>query len=227
MNLHRSRECLFGCENVYKISIFYYFFLAIILRTERLVTLYFNVVKQFWKEKPYMIDQLTERKNMMTAIEFVASLPMPVKSSKVDYDEQKAAANIKHQLIERKKLHFRRRQLNDIMCIISLFGLALMIIDTELRLNEVNTTIMIFIRLLISISTVLLVGFVFYYHALDIRLYTINNHIVDWRVTLSIRAIVTILCEVVVCAIHPFPFNDKMSSNESAWLKIFLTLPSK
>jgi hypothetical protein len=164
---------------------------------------------------------------MITEIEFVGSLPMSVKRSEMDYDEQKAAAKFKHQLIERKKLHFQCRRLNDIMCIIALFGLVLMIIDTELRLNEVNTIMMIFIRLLIGISTVLLVVFVLYYHALDIRLYTINNHIVDWRVTLNIRAILMILCEVVVCAIHPFPYNNKTSSKDSDWLKICLTLPSK
>jgi len=167
------------------------------------------------------------KKNMMTAIDFVASLPMSRTSSKSEYDEQKAAVKIKHQLIERKELHFRRRQVNDIMCIIAVFGLLFMVIDTELRFNEVNTTIMIFIRPLISISTVILVGLVLYYHALDIRLYAINNHIVDWRVTLTIGTILMIVGEVVVCAIHPFPRNDKKTPNGSGWLEMFLTLPSK
>jgi hypothetical protein len=164
---------------------------------------------------------------MMTAIEFFASLPMSRRSSKINYDEQKAAATIKHQLIERKELHYRRRQVNDYMCIIALIGLVLMIIDTELRLYDFDLTIMIFIRPCISISTIVLVGLVLYYHVLNIRLYTINNHIVDWRVTLNIRAILIIICEVLICLIHPFPHNHKTSPNDSGWREMFLTLPSK
>ena len=163
----------------------------------------------------------------MTAIEFVASLPMSRIHNEIDSEEQKLAAKIKHQLIERKQLHFRCCQVNDIMCIIGMFGLVLMIIDAELRLNEVNTSVTIFIRSLISISTMFLVGLVLYYHALNIRLYTINNHIADWRVTMSIPAILMILCEVVVCVIHPFPYIEETSSNNSGWFEMFVTLPSK
>jgi hypothetical protein len=173
-----------------------------------------------------MIDEHI-KKNMTTAIEFVASLPMSRPSIKTDYDEHKAAEQMKHQLIERKELHFRRRRVNDIMCIIAVFGLLLMVIDTELRFNEVNTTIRTLIRPLISISTAILVGLIFYYHSLDIRLYVINNHIADWRITLSIRTILMIVCEVVVCSIHPFPRNDKKMPSRSDWLEMCLTLPSK
>jgi len=167
------------------------------------------------------------KKNMMTAIDFVASLPMSRTSIKSDDDEKKAAINIKYQLIERKKLHFRRRRVNDIMCVIAVFGLLFMIIDTELRFNEVNTIIIILIRPLISISSVILVGLILYYHALDVRLYAINNHIVDWRITLSISNILMIVCEIVVCAIHPFPRYDKKTQNRSGWFEMFLILPSK
>ncbi|UJR11490.1 hypothetical protein I4U23_015670 [Adineta vaga] len=144
-------------------------------------------------------------------------------------DEEKGLTSetrmIKHHLIQRKELHFRCRQVNDFMCIIALAGLLLMIIDTELRLNETNSKILIFIRPSISILTILLVGLIFYYHALDIRLYTINNHIADWRVTIDFRAILLIICEILVCSIHPLPFYDKPLSKDSAWLKIFLTFP--
>ncbi|CAF0815305.1 unnamed protein product [Adineta ricciae] len=134
-------------------------------------------------------------------------------------------SKIKYQLIERKKLHFRCCQVNDIMCIIALFGLLSMIIDTELRLNDIESNLLIFLRPSISISTLLLVGLILYYHALNIQLYTINNHIADWRVTIDFRALLLVLCEVLVCSIHPFAFDDKTLSTESAWLKIFLTFP--
>jgi hypothetical protein len=113
------------------------------------------------------------------------------------------------------------------MCLVGLFGIILMIIDTELRSNQVNGIVIIFIRILITISTIFLVGLVLYYHAINIRLYTINNHIVDWRVTLSLNAILMIICEVLVCVIHPFPYVNQTSSNDFAWIDMFLTLPSK
>lgn len=166
-------------------------------------------------------------KNMMTAMDFVASLRMSQASCKPEHDEQLAALKMKHQLIERKELHFRCRRVNDIMCIIAMLGLVLMIIDTELRFNQTNTSMIAIIRPLISISTIILLWLVMYYHVLDIRLYAINNHIADWRVTLTIRAILLIMCEIVICAIHPFPRYSKASSDDSDWFEMFLTLPSK
>jgi potassium intermediate/small conductance calcium-activated channel subfamily N member 3 len=152
----------------------------------------------------------------MTATEFFTSLPISQTSSKTEYDEHMAVIKMKNQLIERKELHFRCQQVNDITCIIAVFGIVLMIIDTELRFNQTNGIMMIFIRPLIGISTIVLMGFVLYYHVLDIRLYAINNHIADWRVTITIRAILLIVFEVLVCAIHPFPYQYKASSNDSA-----------
>ena len=103
-----------------------------------------------------------------------------------------------------------------------------MIIDTELRLNEISKTNITIIRPLITISSMILMGLVVYYHILDIRLYAINNHIADWRVTLKIRGLLTIICEVIVCAIHPFPYILKFStSHDVAWLEMVLSLPSK
>ncbi|CAF2375522.1 unnamed protein product [Rotaria sp. Silwood2] len=62
------------------------------------------------------------------------------------------------------------------------------------------------------------------------RLYAINNHIADWRVTVTIPAIVIILSEALVCGIHPFPYDNKPSSissllNNSGGIQMFLTLP--
>lgn len=93
------------------------------------------------------------KKNSVTAIGFVTSLPMFRSDNQATYDERKSGVNLKHQLIERKELHFRCRRMNDIMYIIALFGLVLMTIDTELWLNQLNATSRILICSLISIST--------------------------------------------------------------------------
>jgi hypothetical protein len=149
-----------------------------------------------------------------------------VRQKKVSDGEK--SLKMKRSLAERKELHFRCCRVTDMMCIIALFGVILMIIDTELRLNQTSKTSDIFIRPLISISTVILLGLAIYYHMLDIRLYTINNHIGDWRVILTVKNLLVIMCEMVLCAIHPFPFINKLSSpGDGFWLDMMLTLPSK
>ena len=163
----------------------------------------------------------------MTAIEFLASLPISRKSFEINFDDQRSAANIRNQLIERKTLHFRCRYVNDIMCFIGIFGLTLMILNTEFQLNKSNENLIILISFLISLSTLILIILVLYYHALHIRFYTINNHIADWRLTLDLNAILFILFELFICIIHPFPFSTKISKKNSGWIEMFLRLPSK
>ena len=173
-----------------------------------------------------MVDEQVG-KNMMTAMDFVASLRMSQASCKPEYDEQLAALKMKHQLIERKELHFRCRRVNDIMCIIAMLGLVLMIIDTEFAVQPNEFFLDCHHSSFHQYFNCYSFGLVLYYHIIDIRLYAINNHIADWRVTLTIRAILLIMCEIVLCAIHPFPRYSKASSNDSDWFEMFLTLPSK
>jgi hypothetical protein len=165
---------------------------------------------------------------MVIPIELVDLVPMSRARQKKISDGAKSMLRMKLSLIERKELHFRCCRVTDMMCFIALFGVVLMIIDTELRLNQISKTSDIIIRPLISFSTVILIGLVIYYHILDIRLYAINNHIVDWRLTVTIRSLLMIISEVIVCAIHPFPYITKISSlSDVLWLDMLLTLPSK
>ncbi|CAF1409873.1 unnamed protein product [Adineta steineri] len=161
------------------------------------------------------------------SIELTEVIPMSGLRSKKLINEENSVLTLKRSLIERKELHFRCRRVNDIMCIIALFGLILMIIDTECRLDQVYENNIIMIRPLISISTGILVGLVIYYHSLDIRLYAINNHIADWRVTLKIRGIMMVICEIIVCIIHPLPYVSKYLSSDNglAWINMIMTLP--
>ena len=171
-----------------------------------------------------MVDARIER-SMMTAIEFVKSLRMSQTSSKAEYEEELASRKMKNQLIERRDLHFRCRRVNDLMCFVALFGVVMMVVDCELRFAAFPSAILIFTRSLVTVSTLLLVGLVLYYHALDIRLYAINNHIADWRITITIRNILFIICECLVCSVHPF-FDYGKSTSRLSWMEVFLTLPS-
>ena len=169
---------------------------------------------------------------MVAQIELSTFVPLSRSNSEKKNDERKSLKNMKSRLIERKELHFRCRRVNDIMCIVAMFGLFLMILDTELRLDHVNHITINLIRPLITVSTVLLVGLVVYYHSLDVRLYAINNHIADWRVTLTIHGILIAIIEILVCAIHPFTYIhiSSISSapvNNIGLFEMMITLPSR
>lgn len=169
----------------------------------------------------------TNNNNMAIPIDMVEFVPISGARGKKTSDGEKSILKLKRSLIDRKELHFRCCRVNDIICIVALFGLVLMIIDTEFRFNHISKTGDIIIRSLISISTMILIVLVIYYHVLDIRLYAINNHIADWRVTLTIRGLMMTICEVIVCSIHPFPYIIKSSSLQNiVWLEMVLTLPS-
>jgi potassium intermediate/small conductance calcium-activated channel subfamily N protein 3 len=166
--------------------------------------------------------------NVVIPMELADYVPISAARAKKTSDGGKSIVRMKYRLIERKELHFRCRRINDMMCVIALLGLVLMIVDTELRLNQISTMSVTVIRPLISGSTVILIGLVLYYHILDIRLYAINNHIADWRVILTSRGLLLTISEVVVCSIHPFPYIHKSSSSDDVvWLQMALTLPSK
>lgn len=172
------------------------------------------------------------KKNLVTAIEFVESLPISQQHHTEKQDDEETFAAMKDQLIQRKTLHYRCRHINDLMCFFAVFGLVLMILDTEMRLNQIDSDIIVVFRPLIGISTAVLVALIVYYHSLNMRLYAINNHIADWRVTITIQALSSISCEVLLCVIHPFPYKGKTysistESNKYAWIQMFLTLPSK
>eukprot|EP00106_Octopus_bimaculoides_P017965 XP_014785407.1 PREDICTED: small conductance calcium-activated potassium channel protein-like isoform X1 [Octopus bimaculoides] len=61
---------------------------------------------------------------------------------------------------------------------------------------------------LISVSTVILLGLILAYHALEvqsIQLFAVDNCVEDWRIAISWRRGMQLLLEIIVCAIHPIP----------------------
>jgi potassium intermediate/small conductance calcium-activated channel subfamily N protein 3 len=83
-----------------------------------------------------------------------------------------------------------------------------MIIENEItfiNIYEKETIYSWFIKLTITITTIILVGFVFYYHHLDLNLYSVNNSLDNWRVGLTQTKIFLILFETIICVIHPIP----------------------
>jgi hypothetical protein len=104
------------------------------------------------------------------------------------------------------------------MCFLGLFGIILMIINNEISFtkgDDDDTIVNWFIKLTISISTLILIGLILYYYHLDLKLYCIKNSVEDWRIGLTGKKIFLMTVEILICAIHPIPghFYSNWSSN--------------
>ena len=83
-----------------------------------------------------------------------------------------------------------------------------MIIANELTFNRIDdgdTRESWTMKFLITISTLILLALLVYYHYLALKLYSNQNSISDHRVGLSWRKIFLISLELIICFIHPFP----------------------
>jgi hypothetical protein len=99
-------------------------------------------------------------------------------------------------------------KVNDVVCFIALSGIVLMIVENEITFRSFDyheTYITSLIKLIITISTIILVSLIIYYHYQNAKLYCVNNSIQNWYVALTRAKIIQILVEVLICSIHPFP----------------------
>ncbi|CAF1246543.1 unnamed protein product [Rotaria sordida] len=93
-----------------------------------------------------------------------------------------------------------------------------MIIENELTFSQIdnNDTISSWsIKIVISLSTAVLIGFIFQYHHLDLSLYAVNNSIEDYRIAITSKKIFLIVLEILVCAVHPMPRSFPRHSHPS------------
>ncbi|RWS28975.1 small conductance calcium-activated potassium channel protein-like protein [Leptotrombidium deliense] len=61
------------------------------------------------------------------------------------------------------------------------------------------------IKTLITVSTLMLLGLIIAYHALEVQLFMIDNCADDWRIAMTWQRISGIMMELIVCAVHPIP----------------------
>ncbi|CAF3128291.1 unnamed protein product [Rotaria socialis] len=140
------------------------------------------------------------------------------KSAKKKSTDNITLSDISRRLAMRKDLHNRLCLVSDIMCFLGVFGIILMVIANEITFSQINhndTILSWFIKLAISFSTLVLIGFVCKYHLLDIYLYSVNNSIDDWRITVTNKKILLILFEILICAVHPTPRSFPHQLNAS------------
>ncbi|XP_072763329.1 small conductance calcium-activated potassium channel protein isoform X2 [Anoplolepis gracilipes] len=116
--------------------------------------------------------------------------------------------NVGYRLGRRKALFEKRKRISDYALVMGMFGIIVMVIENELSSAGVYSKASFYstaLKTLISVSTVILLGLIFAYHALEVQLFMIDNCADDWRIAMTWQRIAQITVELAICAIHPIP----------------------
>ena len=121
--------------------------------------------------------------------------------------------NVGYRLAVRKELFQRRKIVADFALLFGLCGIVLMILETELMMAGVYGNLgkshpgSVLLKLCITITTCILLGFIVWYHALDVKLYMVDNTLEDWRLAMHRKRVIKIVIELLINAVHPIPGN--------------------
>ena len=118
--------------------------------------------------------------------------------------------NVGYRLGRRKALFEKRKRISDYALTFALIGILFMIIENELSAAMYYDKSSIkshAIKTIISVTTVLLIALIGAYHALEVQLFMIDNCADDWRIAMTFKRIGQILLELVICVIHPIPYE--------------------
>ncbi|XP_053331095.1 small conductance calcium-activated potassium channel protein 3 [Spea bombifrons] len=123
--------------------------------------------------------------------------------------------NIGYKLGHRRALFEKRKRLSDYALIFGMFGIVIMVIETELSwgLYEKDSMFSLALKCLISFSSIILLGLIIAYHAREVQLFIIDNGADDWRIAMTYERIFYISLELLICAIHPIPGEYKFFWN--------------
>uniref|UniRef100_A0A673ABL0 Potassium calcium-activated channel subfamily N member 1 n=1 Tax=Sphaeramia orbicularis TaxID=375764 RepID=A0A673ABL0_9TELE len=119
----------------------------------------------------------------------------------------KKTKDISYRLGQRRALFGKRKQLSDYALVCGMFGIIVMVIETELsRGFYTKESICSYVlKGLISFSTLILLVLIVMYHAREIQLFMVDNGADDWRIAMTLERILCIAFELLICAIHPIP----------------------
>ncbi|XP_042629232.1 small conductance calcium-activated potassium channel protein 1a isoform X2 [Cyprinus carpio] len=122
-------------------------------------------------------------------------------------EPQKKNKDIGYKLGHRRALFEKRKRLSDYALIFGMFGIVVMVTETELSwgVYTKESSYSFALKCLISLSTVILLGLIIMYHAREIQLFMVDNGADDWRIAMTYERIFFIVLELLVCAIHPIP----------------------
>ncbi|CAN9503740.1 unnamed protein product [Ophioblennius macclurei] len=115
--------------------------------------------------------------------------------------------NIGWRLLHRRSLFLRRQRLNDCALTVGLFGVVMMVLETELSWSvySKSSVYSLAIKSVISFSTLILLGLIIAYHCCEVQLYVHDIGAEDWRIAMTTDRFALIILELVAVAIHPYP----------------------
>ncbi|KAM8882935.1 small conductance calcium-activated potassium channel protein 2-like isoform 2-T2 [Synchiropus picturatus] len=167
----------------------------------------------------------------------VGSGPIPLESPEEDDKDDRywKTHNIGWRLVRRRALFLRRQQLNDCAVSVGMFGVLMMVMETELSWSVYSKSSIYSLGLksIISLSTFILLGFIIAYHCCEVQLYVHDIGAEDWRIAMTSERLALIAVELAVVAIHPYPvglleYFEQSNSQEAITeteLEIVLALP--
>ncbi|KAM6900078.1 small conductance calcium-activated potassium channel protein 1-like [Xenentodon cancila] len=159
----------------------------------------------------------------------------PKRKDDIKNDPYWRTHNIGWRLVHRRALFLRRQRLNDCALAVGIFGVVMMVMETELSWSVYSKSSIysLAIKSVISISTLILLGLIVAYHCCEVQLYVHDIGAGDWRIAMTTDRLALIALELGVAAIHPYPVGllahfqrttVRMSLSETE-LEIVLALP--
>uniref|UniRef100_A0A3Q4BMB5 Calmodulin-binding domain-containing protein n=1 Tax=Mola mola TaxID=94237 RepID=A0A3Q4BMB5_MOLML len=115
--------------------------------------------------------------------------------------------NIGWRLVHRRALFLRRQRLNDCALAVGIFGVVMMVMETELSWSVYSKSSIysLAFKSIISFSTLVLLGLIIAYHCCEVQLYVHDIGAEDWRIAMTTERVALIALELAAVAIHPYP----------------------
>ncbi|XP_036948552.1 small conductance calcium-activated potassium channel protein 1-like isoform X2 [Acanthopagrus latus] len=164
-------------------------------------------------EAPQYRQDLSEAKGMLPGAGHPSlshsSGPLPNPKDKDDDkdDTYWKTHNIGWRLVHRRALFLRRQRLNDCALAVGIFGVVMMVMETELSWSVYSKSSIYSLALksVISFSTIILLGLIIAYHCCEVQLYAHDIGAEDWRIALTTDRVALVALELATVAIHPYP----------------------
>uniref|UniRef100_A0A667ZRN5 Calmodulin-binding domain-containing protein n=1 Tax=Myripristis murdjan TaxID=586833 RepID=A0A667ZRN5_9TELE len=139
-------------------------------------------------------------------------------------------------LVRRRALFERRQRLNDLALAVGIFGVVVMVMETELSWSVYSKSSIFSLALksVISFSTIILLGLIIAYHCCEVQLYVQDSGAEDWRIAMTTERVTFIALELAAVAVHPYPVgllayfqqtSVRPSQRSETELEIILALP--
>ncbi|KAM6974145.1 small conductance calcium-activated potassium channel protein 1-like [Tautogolabrus adspersus] len=156
-------------------------------------------------------QDLQEAKDLLPRAERSSQSPSPPSSPKSEGDNKDESYwkthNIGWRLLRRRSLFLKRQRLNDCALAVGMFGMVLMVMETELSWSVYSKSSLysLAFKSVISLSTFILLGLIIAYHCCEVELYVHDIGAEDWRIAMTRERLALITLELAVVAIHPYP----------------------